>query len=119
MSIKEQYEVAKKAYAKWGIDVDAALETLKQVPISIHCWQGDDIEGFETYQRELSGWIAVPVNYPVKAWMHEVLTIVLRIALLLMPRYHRIHLLAICGVIVVLVVFSDALAADHFEYCVQ
>ena len=47
LSIKENYEVAKKAYAKWDIDVDQVIEVLKNVPISVHCWQGDDIGGFE------------------------------------------------------------------------
>lgn len=47
MTIRENYEIAKKEYEKWGINVDEVLEQLKNVPISIHCWQGDDIAGFE------------------------------------------------------------------------
>ena len=67
MSIKENYEFAKQAYAKWGVDVDEAVEKLKNVPISIHCWQGDDIGGFEVNPNELSGGISVTGNYPGKA----------------------------------------------------
>src|SRR5690625_3309245 len=119
MSIKEQYEVAKKAYAKWGIDVDAALETLKQVPISIHCWQGDDIEGFETNQRELSGGIDVTGNYPGKARTPEELRSDLEKALSLIPGKHRINLHAIYGETDGKVVDRDALAPEHFENWVQ
>ena len=119
MSIKEQYEVAKKAYEKWGIDVDAALETLKQVPISIHCWQGDDIEGFETNQRELSGGIDVTGNYPGKARTPEELRSDLEKALSLIPGKHRINLHAIYGETDGKVVDRDALAPEHFENWVQ
>jgi len=119
MSIKEQYEVAKKAYEKWGIDVDAALKTLKQVPISIHCWQGDDIEGFETNQRELSGGIDVTGNYPGKARTPEELRSDLEKALSLIPGKHRINLHAIYGETDGKVVDRDALAPEHFENWVQ
>ena len=55
MSVKENFELAKKQYEQWGVNVEEALEKLKNIPISIHCWQGDDIAGFEVNQRELSG----------------------------------------------------------------
>ncbi|HSH67683.1 MAG TPA: L-rhamnose isomerase, partial [Bacteroidia bacterium] len=48
MKIQENYENAKLAYEKWGINTDEVLEVLKAIPISVHCWQGDDIRGFET-----------------------------------------------------------------------
>lgn len=51
MTIKENFELAKQAYAKWGVDVEAVVEKLKSVPISIHCWQGDDVAGFEVNIR--------------------------------------------------------------------
>lgn len=42
------YTEAREAYAAWGVDTEAAMETLKNVPISLHCWQGDDVRGFDT-----------------------------------------------------------------------
>ena len=47
-SIYSAYEIAKEQYAAHGIDVDAALRRLETIPISMHCWQGDDVGGFET-----------------------------------------------------------------------
>ena len=67
MTIRESFELAKKQYEEWGIQVDQMLETLQNIPISIHCWQGDDISGFEVNKSELSGGIDVTGNYPGKA----------------------------------------------------
>lgn len=64
---KTEFEFAKKAYEKWGVNVEEALDKLKEIPISIHCWQGDDIGGFEVNKSELSGGIEVTGNYPGKA----------------------------------------------------
>ncbi|HCR82723.1 MAG TPA: L-rhamnose isomerase, partial [Lachnospiraceae bacterium] len=47
MTTKERYESAKEIYAGVGVDTDQVLETLKSVPISMHCWQGDDVNGFD------------------------------------------------------------------------
>ena len=60
------YEAAKKKYAGVGVDTDAVLETLKKVPISLHCWQGDDVAGFDQ-GGELSGGIQTTGDYPGKA----------------------------------------------------
>src|SRR5690625_1755712 len=95
MTVKESYEIAKKKYEKWGINVDEVLDTLKKVPISIHCWQGDDIGGFEVNQQELSGGIDVTGNYPGKATTPEELRSDLEKALSLIPGKHRINLHAI------------------------
>ena len=78
MTIIENYQFAKQAYAKWGIDVEEVVEKLKKVPISIHCWQGDDIAGFEVNQYELSGGIDVTGNYPGKAKTAEELEVILK-----------------------------------------
>ena len=51
MSFKERYEVAKKDFEKWGINVDDVLNKLKNTKISIYCWQGDDVTGFEVNQN--------------------------------------------------------------------
>ncbi|MGW6302545.1 L-rhamnose isomerase [Peribacillus butanolivorans] len=114
MTIKEQYEAAKQAYANWGIDVDAALETLKHVPISIHCWQGDDIGGFEVNKSELSGGIDVTGNYPGKATTPEELRMDLEKALSLIPGKHRVNLHAIYAETNGEVVERDQLEPKHF-----
>src|SRR5690625_715869 len=93
--IQRRYELAKESYEKWGIDVDAVLETLKTIPISINCWQGDDITGFEVNQHELSGAIDVTGNYPGKATTPEQLRSDLEKALSLIPGKHRVNLHAI------------------------
>lgn len=60
------YELAKKRYAQLGVDTEAALARLKAIPISIHCWQGDDVHGFDS-DESLSGGIQTTGNYPGKA----------------------------------------------------
>ena len=60
------YEYAKAAYAKYGVDTDKAIEILKNVPVAVHCWQGDDVTGFDS-REALSGGIQTTGNYPGKA----------------------------------------------------
>jgi L-rhamnose isomerase len=115
MSIKQSYELAKKEYEKWGINVDEALEKLKQVPISIHCWQGDDVGGFEVNKGELSGGIDVTGNYPGKARTPEELRSDLEKALTLIPGKHRVNLHAIYAETNGEVVERDKLEPKHFE----
>jgi L-rhamnose isomerase len=95
MTVIKAYEMAKSMYETLGVDVEAALEKLKTVPLSIHCWQGDDIGGFEVQQNELSGGIDVTGNYPGKATTPEELRSDLEMALRLIPGKHRINLHAI------------------------
>lgn len=66
-SILKGYEFAKEYYAKYGVDVDKAIEICDNTPISIHCWQGDDVNGFEKKDGGLSGGIQTTGNYPGKA----------------------------------------------------
>ncbi len=61
-----RYDEAKKIYEKFGVNTDKAIETLKSVPISVHCWQGDDVTGFDCGES-LSGGIQATGNYPGKA----------------------------------------------------
>lgn len=61
-----RYESAKELYAAWGVDTDAAIEKLKEIPISLHCWQGDDVIGFD-HDGPLTGGIQTTGNYPGKA----------------------------------------------------
>ncbi len=66
MTIKERYEYAKARYAEIGVDTDKAIEILKTVPVSLHCWQGDDVKGFDQ-DGPLTGGIQTTGNYPGKA----------------------------------------------------
>lgn len=95
--VKESYELAKKRYAEYGIDTDKVLETLKNIPISMHCWQGDDVIGFENPDGELTGGIQTTGNYPGKATTPEQLRADIEKALSLIPGKHRINLHAIYG----------------------
>jgi len=67
MSTKIRYEAAKEIYAEYGIDTDAAIKLVSQIPVSMHCWQGDDVHGFENPDGDLTGGIQVTGNYPGKA----------------------------------------------------
>src|SRR5690625_2027175 len=115
MTVEKKYQVAKKEYEKWGINVDEVLEQLEKVAISIHCWQGDDITGFETNKKELSGGIDVTGNYPGKATTPEELRSDLEKALSLIPGKHRVNLHAIYGETNGEVVERDQLEPKHFE----
>ena len=62
------YNLAKERYAKYGIDTEAAIETLKSIPVALHCWQGDDVRGFDTDpSKPLTGGIQTTGNYPGRA----------------------------------------------------
>ncbi|OOM81166.1 L-rhamnose isomerase [Clostridium sp. BL-8] len=119
MNIKEKYELAKEEYEKWGIDVDKVLEELNKVKISIHCWQGDDVTGFEVSQNELSGGIAATGNYPGKARNAEELRKDLEKALSLIPGKHKINLHAIYAETDGEAVERDELKPEHFKNWVE
>ena len=61
-----RYQEAKKTYAKYGVDTEAAIERLSKIAISVHCWQGDDVIGFDG-SDSLSGGIQTTGNYPGRA----------------------------------------------------
>lgn len=66
--VKKGYEIAKEYYARYGVDVDSALKIADETPISLHCWQGDDVQGTERKEdKALSGGIQTTGNYPGKA----------------------------------------------------
>ncbi|TRZ38087.1 L-rhamnose isomerase [Niallia circulans] len=115
MSVKESFEAAKKQYEQWGVDVETAIQKLQQIPISIHCWQGDDIGGFEANPSELSGGIDVTGNYPGKATTPEQLRSDLEMALSLIPGKHRVNLHAIYAETNGEVVERDEIEPKHFK----
>ncbi|WP_027092457.1 L-rhamnose isomerase [Cohnella thermotolerans] len=93
--IERSYQEAKELYAKHGIDVDRALEKLKQIKISMHCWQGDDVRGFLNREQDLTGGISVTGNYPGAARTPDELRADLEKAFSLIPGKHKVNLHAI------------------------
>ena len=91
-SIQSAYAAAKERYAALGVDTDAAIKRLAAIPISLHCWQGDDVGGFENAGEELGGGLAVTGNYPGKARTADELRADLELALSLIPGHHRLNL---------------------------
>ena len=86
-----RYELAKKDYAKLGVDTDKAIQTLKDVTVSVHCWQGDDVVGFDSKQS-LSGGIQTTGNYPGKATTPEQLMADVDKAFSLIPGKKKLNL---------------------------
>ena len=91
MNVKERYEAAREMYKAMGVDTDKALEALKAIPVSMHCWQGDDVVGFDG-AGALSGGIQTTGNYPGRARTWEELMADMDKALSLIPGKHRINL---------------------------
>ncbi len=94
-AIEDAYALAKERYAAIGVDTDQALTALAKIPISLHCWQGDDVSGFENPDAELGGGIAATGNYPGRARNAEELRRDLDKAYSLIPGTHRLNLHAI------------------------
>jgi L-rhamnose isomerase len=91
--IEKIYDSARNRYSELGVDTDEAIERLGNISISLHCWQGDDVGGFETADAELSGGgIQTTGNYPGKARTIEELRSDIEKALSLIPGRHRLNL---------------------------
>ncbi len=101
-----RYEEAKKRYAEYGIDTDAAIAKLKTVPVSLHCWQGDDVGGFDS-KDALSGGILTTGNYPGKATTPEQLMQDMDKAMSLCPGKKKLNLHASYAI------FEDGEFADR------
>ena len=91
MDIKERYASAKKIYSEIGVDTDAAIAQLKDVPVSLHCWQGDDVIGFD-HDGPLTGGIQTTGNYPGKARTPEELMQDLDMVIKLTPGKKKLNL---------------------------
>ena len=107
------YATAKDRYAAIGVDTEAALAKLDSIPISIHCWQGDDIRGFEQSDEGLSGGIQVTGNYPGRATNADELRTHLERAISKIPGPAKVNLHAIYGD--VKGVERDAIEPKHFS----
>jgi L-rhamnose isomerase len=93
--VRQSYALAQERYALLGVETEAALDRLAQISISLHCWQGDDVAGFENPEGELGGGIAATGNYPGKARNADELRRDLDLAYSLIPGTHRLNLHAI------------------------
>lgn len=91
MNTAERYEVAKQAYAEIGVDTDQALSALEKIAVSMHCWQGDDVRGFDQ-DGPLSGGIQATGNYPGRARNPQELMQDIDQALRLIPGKHKLNL---------------------------
>jgi len=114
-TIERAYALAKERYAELGVDTDRALERLKAIPVSLHCWQGDDVGGFENTGQAIGGGLAVTGNYPGKARTPDELRADLDAALSLIPGRHRLNLHASYAETGGKPVERDALGPEHFR----
>ena len=114
-NVERAFASAKEQYAEWGVDVDAALTRLATIAISLHCWQGDDVGGFENTGQELGGGLAVTGHYPGKARTPDELRSDLDKTLTLLPGSHRLNLHASYAETGGRKVERDALEPEHFQ----
>jgi L-rhamnose isomerase len=113
------FALAREQYAEYGVDVDAALQRLASVAISLHCWQGDDVGGFENTGQEIGGGLAVTGNYPGKARTPDELRMDLDKALSLLPGPCRLNLHASYAETGGRKIERDALEVEHFERWIE
>jgi len=113
--VRNAYAMAKERYAAFNVDTERALQILAGIPISLHCWQGDDVAGFEAPDVELSGGIAATGNYPGKAATADELRSDLDQAYSLIPGAHRLNLHAIYAETGGEAVERDQLQPEHFS----
>jgi L-rhamnose isomerase len=113
--IQQRYELAKSQFAALGVDTEAALKTLAETPVSIHCWQGDDVHGFEVHDSAVSsGGIMSTGNYPGCAVNGDMLLADAEVALKLIPGKKRFNLHAIYAETEGQVIPRDEIQPEHF-----
>lgn len=113
--IRKAYEVAKERYAEIGIDTEAVLSQLQDFHLSMHCWQADDVAGFEVQAGALSGGIQSTGNYPGKARNIDELRSDILKAKSLIPGTHRLNLHEIYGDFKGKVVDRDEVTPEYFQ----
>ena len=114
-TVQSAYELAKERYAALGVNTDAVMDQLQKISLSLHCWQADDVTGFENPSATLSGGIQATGNYPGKARNIEELRADIIKAASLIPGSHRLNLHAIYGDFGGEFVDRDQLEPKHFE----
>ena len=116
--IEKAYEVARERYAAYGIDTEAVLATLQRVQLSLHCWQADDVTGFES-TGSLTGGIQATGNYPGKARNIEELRADILKAASFIPGKHRLNIHEIYGEFGGKKVDRNEVEPAHFEGWIQ
>ncbi len=114
-NIQKAFELAKAQYAELGVDVEEAMKKLEKFPISLHCWQADDVGGFESPDAGLSGGIQATGNYPGKARNIVEHRKDVEKAMDLIPGKQRLNLHAIYGDFKGEVVDRDQIETRHFQ----
>ncbi len=114
-NIERAFQLARERYVALGVNVDAALKALAKIPVSLHCWQGDDVGGFETGGGALGGGLVATGNYPGKARTPDELRADFEKALSLVPGRHRVNLHAMYGEFGGKKVDRDAITPEHFR----
>ena len=114
-NIQQAYQLAKERYSAVGVNAEKALEHLGHISISVHCWQGDDVGGFENAGQALGGGLAVTGNYPGKARTPEELRADFLKALSLVPGKHRFNLHACYAEMKGKRVDRDELSVEQFR----
>ena len=113
MKMNDFYQIAKAAYAKYGVDTESALQSTAKIPVSVHCWQGDDVVGLDGGGAASNG-IQTTGNYPGRARNFAELTADMRKAFSLIPGKKRLNLHASYAVLNGEKVDRDAYRPEHF-----
>lgn len=113
--VRKAYEVAKERYAEIGVDTEKVLKQLQDFHLSLHCWQADDVAGFEVQAGSLSGGIQSTGNYPGKARNIDELRADILEAKSLIPGNHRLNLHEIYGDFKGKVVDRDEVTVEYFQ----
>ena len=113
--VRKAYEVAKERYAEIGVDTEKVLKRLQDFHLSLHCWQADDVAGFEVQAGSLSGGIQSTGNYPGKARNIDELRADILEAKSLIPGNHRLNLHEIYGDFKGKVVDRDEVTVEYFQ----
>jgi L-rhamnose isomerase len=114
-TLEQAFASARDQYSEWGVDVDLAITRLSTIAISLHCWQGDDVVGFENSGQELGGGLAVTGHYPGKARTADELRADIEQALSLLPGAHRLNLHASYAETGGRKVEREDLGPEHFQ----
>lgn len=118
--IEQAFETAKDIYAQWGVDVEQVLRRMDQISVSLPCWPGDDVAGFEKPDAQLTGGgIQLTGNYPGRARTADELRMDLDMAFSLIPGSHRLNLHAMYGEFGKDPVDRDTLEYDHYKGWVE